>query len=329
MKIEAFNNQIYFAKKKTPSLENNFLKNNKRKIIAGGSFGLGGAVLASIYAVKKAQKINKIKQELIKTYDLIYEEMAIEAQQMGLNFVKPELEFRNIPKNTTACHLVGKNKIIINTKKLSDSAMVRYKDGKCEYDVLKDGKRIPYSYFALPFGESLPKDCTYITGDEKLFILASSLKHELTHAKQEQFMLSAKKSVENLYAVSKKKDPKLFERITLDDYKKLFEFYGNYKPKTLFDLDERRVFEFECLKNLSGYPMKISYSPDDVIKYNLEYNSNDLDLYYKNPLEIEARAQQLDFCLNYKRYMPNIKIKKQVQDYYVKALSYACQTLLS
>ena len=107
------------------------------------------------------------------------------------------------------------------------------------------------------------------------------------------------------------------------------EFYDTYKPKTTFEHNEKRDFEFKYLQDINGNRQKISYSPDDVIKYNVEYDSKDLDVYYNNPLEIEARAKQIDFYINYKKYMPNIKIDKDVQDYYIDTLVYICHTLLS
>ena len=282
-----------------------------------------------ISPIKYIQEVEKNKSELIKMFDLIHESMAEDSKKIGLDFIKPELVFKKLPKDLNAYYLPGYNKIIVNERKLKPNSTARYKDDNTYLiDTLENGKEIPYCDFALPFAKKLPDDCRYLTQEEKLFMLGATLKHELTHSRQEQIMLSAQGALKDLYEALKDSKPDIYKKITFDDYKKLLKFYGEYKPAKAYAKNEKISFEFQYLKGKDGKSLKIEYTPQDIINCNINYDSDNLNSYYANILEIEARAEQVEYYINYKKYTPNLDIDKSTQDYYLNAILCICQTLL-
>lgn len=45
-------------------------------------------------------------------------------------------------------------------------------------------------------------------------------------------------------------------------------------------------------------------------------------------MEIQARAEQAEFLLDYKKYFPEINIPEEVVSHYVTCFEYICKTML-
>lgn len=323
MKIQGNYNVSYTSR--------NFLKRNKQTSTSANTqkqtrqLPLGGVV----FPIKSIQEVERMKQKLIRIFDLIYEDMADDSKKIGLSFVKPELVFKRLPNDLNAYYLPLPNKIIVNERKLRPNTIARYKDNSIYLiDTLQNGKKIPHCDFALPIIKKLPKGSRYLTQEEKLFMLGATLKHELTHSRQEQIMLSTEGALEYLYESLKYSKPTIYKKLTFDDYKKLFKFCSEYKPNRIFAKDEKISFEYQHAKGKDGENLKIEYTPQYVIDSNMHYNSSDLNLYYANILEVEAIIEQIEYYIKYKKYAPDLNIDKEFQDYYLRGVLCACQTLL-
>jgi len=275
----------------------------------------------------KSLEINKVKKELIKAYDLIYEDMAKEIKALGMDFQKPELVFRRMKKDMCACYVSSQNKIFINTEKLSPRSNVRFDNGTYAIQDLSNGLEIPVIDFAIPFYEKPPKDAIYIHGDEKIFSLSGTLRHELTHARQEQIIINTKDGVRVLYEKLKEKHPKQYKNIEFADFLKMFPFFDKKDSLPCFELNQQIEFSYPDLLDSNGKPFKISYSPLDLINLKIDYDFDDIDRYYADLGEIEARAEQAEFYFNYKNYLPNLKITPQIKDYYFDCMAYICNAL--
>jgi len=330
MKIEAnFNNKIYFAKKKSVKNEKTFFQDNKAKMAVGGTFITSGAILASISAVKKSQEVNRLKQELIRAYDLIYEDMAQEAQAQGIKFVKPKLIFKPLNKKMQAWYVSGVNVIEVNTKILEPKSTLRYNNNTYLVEKLDDGVEIPCMDFTYGFFAKREKNSTYIEGDEKLYMLAGILKHELTHARQEQFMLCSKDGLKKLYLMLKNKYPNEYKKVNFERFKRILPFYTEYKPEKIFDKDEKITFEYPNVFDKNGDVLQISYKLSDIVGLKADYSFDNSTKYYADLMEIEARAEQAEFYKNYKKYLPNITISDDIISYYFRCLQYICQIMLN
>ena len=289
---------------------------------------IGSYSIASILPIKKSQEINKAKKQLREIYDDLYCDMADEASQLGVNFIQPKLEFAPLAKNMYAWYLTGENKIVVNENKLSSKTNARFNDGRCIVIELKNGKEIPCVDFVMPLFKKPSGNCVYVEGDEKIFSLGGTLKHELTHALQEQIMLSADGPLEAMYEMLKAKNPKSYKKISFEDFKNQIPFYASYPKSDKIELHKKIDLIYDGLENSDGSTVQISYSPYDIIEHKVNYDFDDCDKYYTDIMEIEARLQQAEFFADYKKYMPNIDIDPEVQNYYYNCMVYICQTLL-
>lgn len=285
-------------------------------------------ILSPVCPIKKANDIDKLKKKLIQAYDLIFEDMALEAKEMGINFVKPKLVFKPLNKKMHAWYITGKNEIEINSKMLEAKGISRYNDGTYFVEGTVNGKEIPSLDFVYSSFAKRERNAIYIEDDEKLYLLAGTLKHELTHARQEQIMLSGEKSLERLYLTLKNKYPVRYKKVSFEIFKTLLPFYSHYKPSKTFEGTKKFTFIYPNTLDSNGKPIEISYSPNDIADLKVNYTTNDCEKYYTDLMEIEARAEQTEFFLNYKKYLPNIDIPEETIDYYVRCLQYICQVML-
>ena len=298
------------------------------KDVDKADFKVGTYSISSILPVLKSKEINAVKKQLYEAYDKIYEAMANEAKQIGVDFVKPELEFKPLKKNLYAWYLTGDNKIVVNENKLSSRTNARFTDGTCMIVELGNGKEIPCVDFVMPLFKKPSGNCTYIQGDEKIFSLGGTLAHELTHALQEQIMLSADGSLEVMYEKLKQLNPKTYKNFSFDDFKESLPFYANYPKSDNISLHKNIELVCDGLENADGSTLKISYTPFDIINHKLNYNCELDDAYYMDIIEIEARLMQAQFYADYKKYMPQIDIPEDVLNYYYNCMVCICQTLL-
>ena len=74
--------------------------------------------------------------------------------------------------------------------------------------------------------------------------------------------------------------------------------------------------------------VRYSYKAGDIITLKANYDMDDSSKYYTDLMEIEARAEQAEFFLNYKKYLPNISIPDETISYYFNCLQYICQIML-
>lgn len=205
-------NPINFRQSQAKKQKNErFKSTTERKETKNVSFFNSG-ILSAIYSIKKSQEINSLKTKLIKAYDLIYEDLAIDAKKIGINFIKPDLIFKKLNRGLQACYLSGINAIEINDKTLYGDLYARYNCGTYAIDTLDDGTEIPCPNFAYGARAKHDKNEIYIEADEKIFYLAGTLKHELTHALQEQIMLSGENNLEKLYLILKEKHPQRYKK---------------------------------------------------------------------------------------------------------------------
>lgn len=320
-------NELNFNKKYKKNSPKNSVQNNVESYKPNFVSNMTPSALGSIFNVRKSFEINKLKKRLIEVYDLAYEEMAQEAKELGINFVKPKLSFKHLEKGLQGCYISGDNEIIISSSKLSSKSLCRYSDLTYLIDKLPNGIEIPYLDFSLSFMEKKPKDCVYIAGDEKLYALAGTIIHELTHARQEQIMLSAHDTVEELYSLLKKKLPKTYKNISYFDFLNYVPFFANYRPLKYFSPEQNFTFSYPDLHDKNGEALKISYTPMQIATLKANGENNE-ESYYKNVMEIEARLKQAEFFKNYKKYLPDISIPDDIQSYYYDCLHYICQVML-
>lgn len=323
MKISpvSLNFKGYLRKNKTSNT------NSTKAILS--TFALGAGVLASVVFVKKAQDVSKLQKQIIEIYDAIYEDMAQESKKIGLDFIKPKLVFEQLPKKLNAVYTNGLNLISFNISELYSNRRVRFCDDTYLLEKLNNGKVVPYTNFTYSPKYDKRKDCVFVKGDEKLFSFASMLRHELTHARQDQIKISSPNALKRIYKENKAKNPEHFKGISFEHWLDVATFYKTYKPQTIFDSDHKFEFIFKSVVNQDGTPIKISYTPQDLINSMSGYTTKNPDRYFNNLMEIEAYLQEADFIANYKKFMPNIEIPKEVQEYYYNALVCACQTLLA
>ena len=248
---------------------------------------------------------------------------------MGVHFVKPKLVFKPFSNNTRARYAIEKNEIHLNSRHLKPKSHSRFNNGCYYTHKLADGKEIPCLDFVYgPWTKYIEKDAIYIEGDEKLYSHVGSLKHELTHARQEQIMLSGEDGLKKLYIGLKKRYPKQYAHFSFENFKKMLPFASEYKPQKVLKSNEKITFTYPDLDDKDGNPLQISYTPNDIANLRANYELDNQTQYYHNLMEIEARAEQAEFFLNYKKYLPNIDIPDETINYYFKCLHYICQIML-
>jgi len=273
IQIKYLENDVFISKKSKN--KNKLLKN-----LLMATTGLAVATFCTI-AIAKVCKLSKIKKDIIKCYDEIFD--FINSASSDMNFQKPELKFIKTAPNelTDAFYDISKNRIYISKKALNPRTLCKDISENCMVNVDEIGEDTLFSYLYKSFNKKETDICA--TYDEYLLDISASLAHELTHAKQFQQMLSAKEiKKEFIIGICKqqKLNPKNKEHI--DEIKKTYPFVFQYKPKKSTSLDTTYKIE--------GGRASLIYSNRSTLDGYLNYEdkSENQKNYLLNPIEITA-----------------------------------------
>lgn len=257
----------------------------KKFLVLGGIL----ASIVSIIVVARLSRLSKIKKDVIKCYDEIFD--LIKSSCRDLNFEKPKLEFRKFAPqdNTGACYDLSKNKIYMNTATLNPKNVFKKigQDKLVPMQEINDDTLMAYLYRV--------KDKTVndiqATYDEFLFDTGGVLAHELTHAKQFQQMLCAQGIKEKfIEGICEAQKLDIENKRQVEEIKKTFSFVFNYKPK--------KITTMETTHKIAGKCASLSYSNRSTLENYFNYidttapNKSD---YYLNPLEITAEIAKEDY----------------------------------
>lgn len=262
-----------------------------------------------IPSVKKTDE-NISFNEVKELYDTIYEKYKDELSNSygGIEIIKPKL--RQSDKIETIGYCYNNNAIDIPTFMLNATCITR-KNSQESWQKNIDG----FEKFYAEVWESDPKEVqealkedpalTIATRQEKMAIIASSIRHELEHCAQAQCSLCADntkedfiKSVAEDFDVSEKdlEFPEIRHQIE-DFVKDVYPFIYYYEPKTKID-------ENSNIAKLKDVNLNYNDFKQDFLKPT---DSLDTKEYYSNTNEILARQAEVEFWENdAKEFFPEI-----------------------
>lgn len=278
--------------------------------------------------------LDEKEKRLTEIYDSVYEDMARNAKEaLGIDFQKPKLVFKNLHPKINGYYENSQNEIIINRRALKSGCHIRNTNlDKCFTSDLSDGREFREAMVYADKSHKLPESYEFVDDEELLFQFGGVIRHELTHARQDQIMLSSENALEKLYskicADIEAKDKAKFSKISkflfiqvvhdfsYDAFLKRYPFYASYKPSKIFKSNSVFASQIQSVTMPDGKFLEIEYTPEDIMDGFISYNSDDLTKYVNSFLEVEARFEELEFYMNYKEFAPNLNIPSEIQEYY-------------
>lgn len=244
-------------------------------------------------------KLHKLKKEIQGRYDKAWDYVSKGFNKAQLQIEKPKLKYYSDPEaKTYGMYLQGQNIIRLNLHEFQSREFVIYKgDGAQRKFMTEDG----YLLFATKGIEQMKKDkliddswsIRKATMAEKLFTLDATIAHEQRHSVQYHFLLDNSEFGPDYFLKDfadklRKKAPHFSEEEAMQLAKRHNPYWVNFKPKgNTRDL---------CL--LLPTPVDgqdIGFKAQHLAKNHSRYNRTDLDEYFSNTLELDARAFELDY----------------------------------
>jgi len=267
--------------KMKPELNNDIVELSSKKrqckkgvLIASGLVATAGLILGAI----KFNKINTVKKEITQIYDNVFETISKETKdKLGFDFIKPKIKFKRL-QGAQGNYIPGQNTIEINLNALNRKNLIRYVADEVSYSNL-DGLKI-FDKYVYHKGK-MPKGMRCLTSEELFLANMTTLRHELTHARQDQILASTKGGVEKLFELLKKDKSDL----TFDDFLNAHSLYKNLNSQKKFNLNDE--ITVSCGKR------KIAYKVENIVNSLAGYSSSNSEEYFSNLLEFEARVEEM------------------------------------
>jgi len=279
------------------STQDTFEKNNKKKITLQQKtlIALCGtiAITAGVITAIKLGKLSKIKKDIIKCYDEIFD--YFQRENPDPNFIKPKLIFQKNSGDKAGAYSLFDNTITIDLRNLNPSSL--YKSAskkKISYQKICGQDIRTYLFESSKKGS----DRVQATYDEFIFNQAEILAHELTHAKQYQRMLSAEGLKEKFLARLRESLSDFTNEGNFEErLKKLTTFIHEYKPKQPIAADKMFYEEGKISK------AKIEYDANFSLEtfFKNFASSEDIEAYYLDPSEICATIGEENFLVAVKQ----------------------------
>lgn len=213
------NDSVEFTSKKPK-------ESTKKALLIGAGIG---ATLTAIYGLVKCHNANKIKKLITEQYNKLADGVAEHMKKNGFDFVKPELKFEKLDKDTLGGYLPNDNTIRLNSNNLSLKNFYKAVKEKGGTDSVEE--------MFVQLDSKTAKKMGLKKGTLPDFLMeeASTLAHELEHARQLQMSLHGSGAKDYILSGLKKQYPELSD----ESIKKAFAFVFSFTPKKEIPLDQK------------------------------------------------------------------------------------------
>lgn len=302
----------------------NFASNNKpyskekqqRDTLLWSGIALGSAIALFIIGKKEIPML-KLKSQIKKSYNKIWEDVLKTIDQSKIQIEKPKLKMFSDTKGPTQFeYSIADNSIGVNLNTIKNNGYIAYNLEKKlavsagayplmtldEINMLKKQGTIDATWIVKKVNEQ-----------EKMLAINYALAHEQRHCVQKHYILNdanygAKSILENAVIKLKKSNQNLSEEKLMEKAKKICPYVVNFKPKG----------EYKDLVLLSTYTYndkRIGYATKHLVRNDLEYTSTDIEKYNLNTFEIDANTFAESYLKTYK------KLQKGCDDFVVKFIT--------
>lgn len=283
----------------------------KKAALIGAGIGVAAGI---IIATIKIRNLSKLKDELTKLYDDLFEEFGKTNVPEGLNFEKPKLVFTKLKKTEGSGYIYNYNEINIDPRKIYQRVVP--KDLSTAFDIkVSDDlsiieKDIDGNIFEI-LKQGMSQEMRLATKSEAMVLQGADIYHELTHARDFQMALSTEGGKEKIIECLKNESG--------DISPKDLEFIRNYIPQ------KTGTAGSVCI-SYTFRDNNIQFTTDDLIDSVINYDSSNKFKYYTNPTEINARAGEFEYA----KLLQNGKIPrpKNISDEFINYLRKATRNNL-
>lgn len=289
-------------------------KNLNQNKILWGVVALGSAIVLFIIG-KKEIPMMKLKLQIRKSYDEIWEDVLKTIDQSVIKIEKPKLKFSLTEKDLLGVYQRKNNSIEVNLNAIKNNEYITYN--------LEKNLGISAGAPLMPLEEiqTLKKDGVIddtwiikkVNKHEKNLAINYALAHEQRHCVQYHYILNdancgPESLLKNVASKLKKAEPNLSDEKLMEDAKKICPYIVNFKPK-----GEHR--DLTLVSTFSHKGKKATYSTKHLVQNDLEYTLADEAKYDINTLEIDANSFAENYLKTHKK-----DLQKGCDDFIVKLI---------